>query len=209
MAKRQRKGGRRKGKSRPRGTVPRPMTLEETSSQGVNQYGVVGFNQFKITRVPMRLVVTGVSSDGSGNISQVIGINNPSNTTNWASYGALYDHYRVRKVVIHMIPNDPTATFRPLYVVTDFDATSASSLTSADACMQYESTRIYDVQHPFVHKVINPGLVVTNQPKGNWIDIASPNSTAIVALMAFSLTPSTVYMAGYTVEWDVEFRATR
>jgi len=190
--------------------IPQPMSSQQISSEGVLQLGQVILSRNRITRVPLRLVQTGVQSDAGGNIAVQVGLNNPSACTNWAGYAALYDQYRVKNVIISIIPDNTSTSiaYRPLYLVTDYDSNSVGTLTTADICIQYQNTRVYDIMKPLIHKVLVPRYTSTTTPLG-WLDVASPSAFGITGIIAFSLAASTQYLAGVTIEWDCEFRSTR
>jgi len=189
---------------------PSPQTPQQISSEGQLQLGQVNFSRNRITRVPLRLVATGIASDSSGNIATMIGLNNPTATSNWAGYAVLYDQYRIKSCTISTIPDNDATTiaFRPLYFVTDYDSNTISALTSADVCIQYQNTRVYDITKPIVHKTSVPRYVNPTTPMG-WLDVANATSNGYTAIIAFNLTASIQYLAAYSVEWDVEFRSSR
>lgn len=209
-----RSGPGRKGRSNGIMSPQSVFTRQQQLVSGVNQYGKVSFRENMKSRMAMRLTTTGVATDGSGVLSVEVGINNPSGCTNWSSCAALFDQYRVESFTMTILPAlgpDSTVTsaiLRPLYIVTDYDATALSSVTSNDIAIQYENTRAYDITKPIVHKVVIPRYTAGAVVQG-WQDLAAPLATGFCGIKAFSLSLSTVYLAGVTLEWDVSFRSVR
>jgi len=205
----QRKLKKRQGNGTNVGPAPYRSMYGFASSQGVIQFGHVTPNT-PISRERLRLVVTGLTSDAGGLIAIKINLNDPSTATNWSSYATLFDQYRVKKLVVSIIPDlDPTTiTVRPLYAVTDYDSNSVASLTTADICMQYEDSVAYDITKQIQHTVIVPPYLAGSSPVG-WLDVANVLTSGYLAFMAYSLTASTQYLSAFVATWEVEFRKTR
>jgi hypothetical protein len=172
------------------------------------QHALIKFVKPRSYRFPARQIQTGVQSDGSGVIQVDVGLNNPTSATNWSSFGALFDQYRVKslRVTVRAIPG--VATPRPVYVVVDFDNTSMSGINTSTLAMSYANCLVFQINRDFETFIRAPRYAQTGIPEG-WIDCNTPISNGRVLILAVSLALSTIYFEDILLEWDLEFRSVR
>lgn len=133
--------------------------------------------------------------------------------SDWASYAAIYDEFRVVGIKITLVPSQQgsvTAINAPVIIVYDND--DSNVLTSYNAALEYDT-----------HKVLSSiwyqrsGSAYSSMwlrpTSGNntailWSDVGTPVATGSVKFYATGLTASTTYF-GITVEHYVEFRGRR
>lgn len=139
--------------------------------------------------IPMDQDIT-VTTDTSGVIQTVIG-NLPSTASNWSTFAAAFDEYRVLAFQVKFSAYDfnggPTTVIRaPIVVVTDYD--SSTAFTTYTTASQYSSVKEYAggvswTYSAFMSGVENSGFISTSAPVANfWVKTWSAgniNSTSI------------------------------
>lgn len=136
--------------------------------------------------------VLALSSSVAGVINLVVD-NNPTGYQDWSSVAALWDEYRPLSLLIEFKPNNryskTTTVTTPIYVLIDRD--SLGALSSKNAAIQYESTKIRSLDDPYRQGVKTIGT--TGLSSAMWITTASPTATYCIKHYAESLSNSTTY----------------
>lgn len=163
-----------------------------------------------------------VASDGSGVVSVYMSDNAPNAWLNgagtlsdWVSYSALYDAYRVSCISVKYIPtyvsNVSTVSFAPMYIVHDPDDNTGAIATSV--AVDYQNLRIKNLARPWTYFTRNPkrrvgGQSVTTTIAPGWFDIASPVYGGTLSFYASGLTNSNTY-GTFIVTYYIRFTVRR
>lgn len=152
-----------------------------------------------------------ISSSAGGTISSVLNMN-PSGYTNWASFAALYDEFRIVGLKLTLISKQAfsvTAANGMGVIVFDNDDTTA--LTTINDGLEYDTRMIIPAvwanDRVFVKTFVRPNSgLSTNVP---WIDVGTPaSSLGSLKFLFTALSASTSYL-DYSIELAIEFRGSR
>jgi len=141
------------------------------------------------TEVVELTAVSTFSSDSGGGMDLVLN-NDPSGYTDWSSYAAIWDEYRVLAMRLTFIPNNQysktTTLTVPLYVVIDRD--SSGALSSKNQAVQYESCKIKSLENRWSY-----GIKMHGPTGAGWITTAATAATWWMKTFALSLSASSAY----------------
>ncbi len=151
-----------------------------------------------------------ISSDGSGVIAGAISLN-PSGSSEWSSWAALYDQFRVIGGVLNLVCwralNDTGA---PTIVRFAFDNDSSATPTSYGDVMQF--AEVHDVSTIWTSGAVRripfkrPMKKGTPQTGSIWYDEASPSSTpGSIKYYGSGANASTGFLK-YILDFVVEFQ---
>jgi len=157
--------------------------------------------------------VGGTLTGNAGDLLFGLGFRITSATAGTA-LAALFDQYRVEKVVVRIVPLCPAVTSTgPLLAAVDKDDSTAPA--SADAVCQYSDCQIFDrnkmmtivVNQPrFPIDVAGTASAASSLP-GQWADCSSAANVYWYGLKcAWTSTPNAIVMAKYTVSMLCTFR---
>jgi len=144
---------------------------------------------------------------------------NPNAGSEWSSYAALYDEFRVRGIRISLISSQQySVTAKNGTVRIVFDNDDSVALTSLSAALEYDTCQIIPSVFSHVVKTENksPALQLAwARPTAgkataiNWIDVATPaTSPGSIKIYSDAVTVSTQYFE-YVLEFFCEFRGRR
>ena len=140
-----------------------------------------------------------------------------------AEFTALFDQYKIEKVVVHMIPFSTGSLMTqnvsfPLITVIDFD--DAATPTTEDFLLQYANNSITHANQE-VHRTLIPRVAAAVYDAGGlfngyanqqtWIDAASPAVVHYGFKAGIGPAFGTVGVAGWNIyaDYHLAFRATR
>jgi len=159
-----------------------------------------------------------LSSTVGGFITTTLSLN-PNAGSEWASYAALYDEFRVRGIRITLISTQQySVTAKNGIVGVVYDNDDSVALTSLAAALEYDTAQIIPsvFQHTITKENKTPALQLawcrpnsgtsTNIP---WYDVGTPSaSPGSIKFYSDTLSVSTDYFH-YVLEYFVEFRGRR
>lgn len=170
-----------------------------------------------ISKYTTFLKSVGTLSTSAGGVIQAYYDDDASGTTDWTSFGNLFDQYRIVAMKITFLPtniNNDTGinNWRPIYVLFDPDSTGNGPST-ADTCLQYEGCKALTMNKPFTYyhripKITSLASGSSAITSGGWRDIASPAATCGIKVYADGLSASMVY-ASIITRFYVQFRHRR
>jgi len=150
----------------------------------------------------------GASSDGNAFRYSAVKFD-PSGCSDWSSFAAIFDEFRVIKAHIQFAPyyQYSTADTGVLCVAADNDSTGAP--TSADQVMQYGTAKFSNLQQARSLRLTYKRPNITSS--AYWNDVASPTAsegTFLIAVIDCSTTNGRgLYY--FTVTYEIEFRSRR
>jgi hypothetical protein len=138
--------------------------------------------------------------------SAFAGFGSSVTNTEWASYAALFDEYRVKAILVEYVPNttNPTSTFTVQFATCcDYDSEiTAGSLTGVQQVLRYASGRL-----------LNPTVenqIVFQPPRSraftSWQSTANGLARGCVYLFLNSSVSGTLNIGSAVVKYIVTFR---
>lgn len=148
-----------------------------------------------------------VDSTVGGTISIGIPFSGVSASGNWASYGAIFDQFKVEAVELRFTPSNPNSNsvlFPPFYIANDVD--SGTSPTNNADILSYGSVVQKNLQMPWRHLFTIPTTLID---RIQWYDCANPiEQPNILWTRAENTTISQNY-GQLTIRYFVKFRGSR
>jgi len=192
-------------RARARGAIQSPIAsiVRQFLPQSDNQH---------ITKVRLQRVGR-INSTVAGTIASVF-VNDPSVSSEYASYQALYDEFRVVGVRFHLISLQQFSVSAGNAVAAiAYDNDDVVTPTSQNYVLEYDTAKIFSAVG--THNALKPWVMAWARPTsgGNtaitWVDAASPaSSLGSTKMYVTNLTVSTAYF-DYVQEFFVEFRGRR
>lgn len=180
----------------------------------------IGMAEYKLRTNPDAV------TDVAGQMSYLFSTTNPELTTSinggafgnavqdWTSVISLYDQYRVCAIKVRYTPDLPndtsvTTSFKPVYIVTDFDSTAA--INNYNTLSQYEMMKVKNLFQPWSYYIKLPksqtaGTIAVGS--FGWHDMAAPDNIGTVQIFAQNLDASTTY-GRFTVTYYVKTKNRR
>jgi hypothetical protein len=168
------------------------------------------------TQQPIIRCRTGLSNltTTAGSVLQTVIQMDSSGVSGWSSFAALFDEYRVRKAILHVLPGfmgdisvigTGTGNTQFVRMVVDYD--DATAIASSTAAMLYDTGIDFPMgsHSPKVHKLI---ALPEGQPDLAWVTTATPSVPFwfkfynLTTGMAASVNVGIAY-----IEVELEFRA--
>jgi hypothetical protein len=189
----------------------RPKTMTNVANNIINRFKPQTDNQH-ITSV--RLIGVQPISSGATGVINTVFANNPNGTSEWASYIALYDEFRILAVRLSILPYQQGS----LTVISDlcgivFDNDDTTVLTNISSALEYDNCRL--IQTNWVPAKAGLTQYTWARPTSGantavlWQDVAVPAaSPGSIKFYASGLSASTKYFS-VQVEYFVEFRGRR
>jgi len=167
----------------------------------------------------VRLITSGTISSSAGTIIATVINLNPSGASEWTSYSAIYDEFRVLGCRIKLISRQQGSVTNICNIVgIVFDNDDSTALTSVNAALEYDTAHVLPtiLYHRNAGENSDPTVAFSwARPTGgkntaiNWIDVAAPTgSNGSVKFYATGASASTMYF-DYSFEWFTEFRGRR
>lgn len=179
------------------------MLVRQFNSQTDNQH---------ITR--QRLVVSGGLATAATTIINTTIPMSPTGTSEWASFIALYDEFRVLGVRLTMVPlQQGSVTTLNGSIVVVFDNDDTTALTSYNAGLEYDTARPFSLiwyqnQGKLFQQAWSRPTAGANTPV-IWTDVAAPTTQpGSIKFYSSGGTASTSYI-NYNLEYFIEFRGRR
>ncbi len=182
--------------------IPSRKDVEDIYSQMMQSKRIVGSdNDVSTVLVPFE---TALSSDSSGNVSQVFS-NDPNNSAYWTTLYSNFEQYRVLGVRMHFVPNSvhggTTTIYKsPLIYVTDFD--SSAALTSYGLARTFSNHREVESTKPFTVFAVEDD---SNIAEWNDVVTATPINSFWIKMFGTGFTAS-MALGRITIDYIVQFK---
>lgn len=152
-----------------------------------------------------------LNTNGAGVYTGDFAVRNPSGSSTWNNYTALYSEYRVCAYKVNFIPHVPagnstTVDYRPIFTAFDTDETSLTFANDSQA-MAYDNCKYYALFRPWKRYLKVPKITTDGIPNG-WQDVDAPVNHGRFAMYAANLDLSAFY-GDFYVTYYVKFRGKR
>lgn len=169
--------------------------------------------EFLGTQQPIFTLKTGITTltTSGTNLTQVVAMD-VTGVTAWSSLANLFDEYRVRKAVLHIMPlyqsygaSATTIAALPIIVVVDYD--DATAIASSTNAQQYDTYKLLYLGSASCKTLKSKTAYPEGQPDLAWVTTASPTVPFWWKFWSVtSLVPSSAQVGYAYIEAEIEFR---